>query len=63
LAKREIIGDLHHGGVRFDRLFEETDATERPLGQWIPMHTDGPRQAPGCDSEFCTFDFGQHVSY
>ena len=59
-VKREIIGDLYHGNVRFDRLFEQTHATERPLRQRVPMHTDRPWQAPGCDSEFCTFDFGQH---
>src|ERR1700733_14153718 len=58
----QIVGDLHYRRVRFDGFFKQPYTTERSLPPWVSLPADRPRQAPGRDSEFCTFSFGQHVA-
>jgi hypothetical protein len=49
--KREIVGKLHQGHIRFDSFIEQAEGIERPMWSRVFRHSYGPRHAPGCDSE------------
>jgi hypothetical protein len=60
LVQGEIIGDLHYGDFGFGGLLQQPYASEWPLRRRVALDSDRPRQTPGRNSEFRTFDLGQH---